>query len=149
MIWKDLTTEEDINRLVEFETHMLTSADLTPVADYLYWMNTKCMKFHCLLDLKKEIMGEFQVFEEDGKVYMGGFVVSKKHRGTHVSKTLMRKLIHEYGDKEIIAKTKADNIPMRKLLKSFGFENKIDRFEKGVLWSDWHYVLGNAKIVRK
>lgn len=136
MHWEELTKVKELDELIQFEKSVYPPEDLSPAEDYWKWMQTGEMRIF-LLKIKTKIVGTFQTLPHGDKIYMGGFAVAPEYQERGISNTVMKKLLEEFGDKPIICKTKAEYIPMRKVLLNAGFENNLDRFEEGRLWSWW------------
>lgn len=149
MIWDEITDKQGVKDLVLFEKSIYDEEDLTTPAEYNEWRESRNLRIFLLRDKYKNIMGSYQVFNDNGKCFMSGFAIAKQHRETHIADTLMRNLIHTFGGKEIICKTGPKNIQMRNVLKRNGWENKLDKFENGVLWLWWSYNKGNIHLKKK
>jgi len=149
MIWDEADSVAKLQELVMYEATIYSNEDLSSVEDYLKWITENGLRICLFRDMNKQIIGTYQTFKNDGKVYMAGFSVAKAHRGTHVAETVMRKLIRLHGDEEIVCKVRPDNIPMRRFLIRNGWENKLDKFEAGELWMWWTFTRGNKVLKQK
>lgn len=149
MFWDIVNTPTKVLEYVNFEKRNFGEEQSLMPEEYMNIIQKHTLTIHVFRDMKRKIIGSFQIFWIEDKLHMSGFAIEKAHRGTVITDTVMRKLIHDYGKDTINCKTEPKYLPMRKLLERHGWENKIDEFEDGKLWSHWEYNKGNDFLRRK
>ena len=144
MFWREVTTPAELEEYVDFEQTVFPSADWLTFNDYELWMEQKGLRIFLLtvnhgIQQRRTpaIVGSFNVFVEDNVAYMGGFATGLEQRGFRLTRKLMDKLLEEFGKYEIVCKTHPKDYIMKKVLTRGGFTNKLDKFEKGRIWSYW------------
>ncbi len=139
MIWKEVTTPAELENYIEFEHESFSVEYWGRYEDYDNWIDTLGLKIHLLVDEQDEnvIIGSFNVLVKGETAYMAGFAVNSGRRGFRLSRKLMNKLLKEYGKYQIICKTNPKDFKIRRVLSGYDFQNSIDKFENGKLWSYW------------
>lgn len=145
MYWREVSTLEELNEYIVFEQSIFPPKDWLPFNTYRQLIEEEGLRIF-LLTIERgrrknrhpETIGSFNVFISNGIAYMGGFAIGKTQRGFRLSRKLMDKLIEEFGNYEIVCKTYPKDPVMRHILTQAGFVNKLDKFEKGAIWSYWN-----------
>lgn len=135
MQW-ELLQPSQLQELVNYEADIFDKVDCSSAQEYLDHINSNGLQIHVLRN-PTNIVGCFQILPRDDAVYMCGFSVHLKFRGKGISKIVMKELLSNYLDRGIVCKTLANHPIMRKLLRTHGWVNNTDKFEKGTLWSWW------------
>lgn len=144
MYWRIVSTTEHLIEYINFEKSVFDKCDWSTQHEYEKWIYERGLKIFLLTNdrvVGKQrtpvILGSFNVFMEGNVAFMGGFSVVRKKRGYGLSKTLLDKLISEYGDYYIFCKTNPKDRIMKRVLLGGNFKNTLDKFEDGRVWCYW------------
>jgi GNAT superfamily N-acetyltransferase len=137
--WLILTTPEDIEKLMEFDTLCFIERDRVSFEEYINWL-AKGLKIYVLEDIPSgEWIGSFQIVPEfDEGTYFAGFAVRPNYRRAGFSRVIMNYMIEHFNQTtDLVCKTRRKNFIMIQFLKSYGFENKLVDITGPDVWTWW------------
>ncbi len=115
MNWNKVINLLDVCRLVEFDKKAHPLHDQLTVDEYITWLKSGLEVFSLTDDT--HWIGSYQIIRKDeDKIYFAGFAVHPDLRGQGRGQEIMDHIIKEFGHKNLICKTRENNIIMKSLL---------------------------------
>jgi ribosomal protein S18 acetylase RimI-like enzyme len=116
-----MTSTSDWDALVLFDRQCYPAALCVEALWYRKSYEKGYISWLLLIDGK--IIGNFQLREHDNDSrYIAGIAVLPDQQGQGLGRQLLNKLIELYGEVQLVARIREDNLHSRKLFESSGFE---------------------------
>lgn len=125
MNWEKIINLLDVCRLVEFDKRVHPPKDQMTVDEYVTWFKSG-LEIFALKD-DDHWIGSYQIIrKDDDKIFFAGFAVDPDFQGQGRGQEIMNHMINEFGHKNLICKTRENNIVMKSLLQKNGFFRDYD-----------------------
>lgn len=135
--WAELTTLEDLYKLVQFEKLVQPDIDCLTIKEYVSWFDMG-LKITVLKESDMVWKGSYQLIDNgEGDIIFAGFGRHPAYKGKGVGQVLMNRLLTRSTTASLVCETRRDNYPMIRLLEANGFLFTGDEFKEGDHWTWW------------
>lgn len=137
MWWDEVTTIDDVYKLVRFEKLVQPETDCLSIKEYVSWFDMG-LKITILKESNSLWKGSYQLIDNgEGDIIFAGFGRHPDYKGKGIGQILMNRMLTRSNTASLICETRHNNYPMIRLLKANGFMFTHDEFKDDDHWTWW------------